>query len=101
MIVSKQQMTIPKLPKHLWTNIKVFLILKAPKNLWRVIKLKYAAKKLKSLLKTNLWDLEDTDYLDEIISAAAVSSLLIEIVSCIVKIADSVHELASVEKFQQ
>ncbi|KAL2540965.1 Aluminum-activated malate transporter 2 [Abeliophyllum distichum] len=58
---------------------------------------KTAAKKLKSLLKTDLW--EDTNFL-EIIPAAAVTSLLIEIVSCTVKIADSVHELASMAKFK-
>ncbi|XP_022890697.1 aluminum-activated malate transporter 2-like [Olea europaea var. sylvestris] len=61
-----------------------------------IVNAKTAAKKLKSLLKTDLW--KDTNFLD-IIPAAAVSSLLIEIVSCTVKIADSVHELASMAKF--
>ncbi|KAL3828617.1 hypothetical protein ACJIZ3_017419 [Penstemon smallii] len=58
---------------------------------------KTAAKKLKSSLKTGLWP--ETDLLD-LIPAATVASLLIEIVSCTVKIADSVHELASLSKFK-
>ncbi|KAK4440565.1 Aluminum-activated malate transporter 2 [Sesamum alatum] len=58
---------------------------------------KTAAKKLKSSLKTNLWP--DTDLL-EIVPAVTVASLLIEIVSCTVKITDSVHELASLSKFK-
>ncbi|KAL0436258.1 UNVERIFIED_CONTAM: Aluminum-activated malate transporter 2 [Sesamum radiatum] len=58
---------------------------------------KTAAKKLKSSLKTNLWP--DSDLL-EIVPAVTVASLLIEIVSCTVKIADAVHELASLSKFK-
>ncbi|KAL0417554.1 UNVERIFIED_CONTAM: Aluminum-activated malate transporter 2 [Sesamum radiatum] len=58
---------------------------------------KTAAKKLKSLLKTNLWP--ETDLL-EIVPAVTVVSLLIEIVSCTVKITDAVHELASLSKFK-
>ncbi|KAK6163636.1 hypothetical protein DH2020_000500 [Rehmannia glutinosa] len=62
-----------------------------------IVKAKTSAKKLKSLLKTGLWP--DTDIFD-IIPAVTVASLLIEIVSCTVKIADSVHELASLSKFK-
>ncbi|KAK6163641.1 hypothetical protein DH2020_000505 [Rehmannia glutinosa] len=62
-----------------------------------IVKAKTSAKKLKSLLKTGLWP--DTDIFD-IIPAVTVLPLLIEIVSCTVKIADSVHELASLSKFK-
>ncbi|KAK4482740.1 hypothetical protein RD792_009907 [Penstemon davidsonii] len=58
---------------------------------------KTAAKKLKSSLQTGLWP--ETDLLD-LIPAATVASLLIEIVSCTMKIADSVHELALLSKFK-
>ncbi|KAK4492290.1 hypothetical protein RD792_003093 [Penstemon davidsonii] len=62
-----------------------------------ILNAKTAAKKLKSSLKSGLWP--NTDVID-IIPAATVASLLIEIVSCTVKIADSVHELASLSKFK-
>ncbi|CAA2992190.1 aluminum-activated malate transporter 2-like [Olea europaea var. sylvestris] len=62
-----------------------------------IVNAKTAAKKLKLLLKSDMR--EGTDFL-EIIPAASVSSLLIEIVSSTVKIADSVHELASMAKFK-
>ncbi|KAI3450759.1 hypothetical protein Pfo_007424 [Paulownia fortunei] len=62
-----------------------------------IVNAKTSAKKLKSSLKTGLWP--DTDLL-AIIPAVTVASLLIEIVSCTVKIADSVHELASLSKFK-
>ncbi|XP_073054829.1 aluminum-activated malate transporter 2-like [Primulina eburnea] len=58
---------------------------------------KTVSKNLKSLLKTSLWP--DTDLVD-IIPAATVVSLLIEIVSCTAQIADSVHELASLSKYK-
>ncbi|KAK4441329.1 Aluminum-activated malate transporter 2 [Sesamum alatum] len=58
---------------------------------------KTAAKNLKSSLQTSLWP--DTDLLD-IIPAAAVASLIVDIVSCTIKIADSVHELACLSKFK-
>ncbi|KAL0418357.1 UNVERIFIED_CONTAM: Aluminum-activated malate transporter 2 [Sesamum radiatum] len=60
-------------------------------------KAKTAAKNLKFSLQTSLWP--DTDLLD-IIPAATVASLIVEIVSCTVKIADSVHELACLSKFK-
>ncbi|KAG8371124.1 hypothetical protein BUALT_Bualt13G0054100 [Buddleja alternifolia] len=62
-----------------------------------ILNAKTAAKKLKSSLKTGLWP--DTDLVD-IIPAATIASMLIEIVSYTVKIADSVHELASLSKFK-
>ncbi|XP_073135264.1 aluminum-activated malate transporter 2-like isoform X2 [Henckelia pumila] len=58
---------------------------------------KTASKNLKSLLKTSLWP--DTDLVD-IIPAATVASLLIEIVSCTAQMADLVHELASLSKYK-
>ncbi|GER36511.1 aluminum-activated malate transporter 1 [Striga asiatica] len=62
-----------------------------------VVKAKASAKRLKAQLKTGLWP--DTDLLD-IVPAVTVASLLVEIVSCTVKIADSVYELASLSKFK-
>ncbi|KAL3850259.1 hypothetical protein ACJIZ3_012141 [Penstemon smallii] len=62
-----------------------------------ILNAKTASKKLKSSLKSGLWP--NTDVID-IIPAATVASLLIEIVSCTIKIADSVHELASLSKFK-
>ncbi|KAI3461250.1 hypothetical protein Pfo_017913 [Paulownia fortunei] len=58
---------------------------------------KTAAKNLKSLLQTGLWP--DANLLD-VIPAATVASLLIEVVSSTVKIADSVHGLASLSKYK-
>lgn len=58
---------------------------------------KSAAKKLKYSLKTGLSP--ETDLLD-VIPLVTVASLLIEVVSCTVKIADAVHELASLSKFK-
>ncbi|KAG6433123.1 hypothetical protein SASPL_104730 [Salvia splendens] len=59
---------------------------------------KAAAKTLKALLKTELW--HDTEFLD-IIPVVTVASLLIEIVTCTVKIADSVEVLATKVKFKK
>lgn len=61
-----------------------------------ILKAKMAAKNLKNLLKTNLW--ENTDYL-EIIPVVTVASLLVDAVNCTVKISESVHELASLARF--
>lgn len=58
---------------------------------------KQAAEALKSLLKTGLW--EDALIL-EIIPAATVASLLIDIITCTEKIAESVHELALLAHFK-
>ncbi|KAL3530320.1 hypothetical protein ACH5RR_009642 [Cinchona calisaya] len=58
---------------------------------------KTAADNLKILLKTNPW--QQTDLL-EIIPVATVASLLIEVVSCTAKIAESVQELASLANFK-
>ncbi|PIN10649.1 putative membrane protein [Handroanthus impetiginosus] len=63
----------------------------------RILKAKTAAKNLKSSLKTDLWP--DTDLLD-IVPAITVASLLIDIVTCTLKIANAVHELASLAKFK-
>ncbi|KAA8544347.1 hypothetical protein F0562_022385 [Nyssa sinensis] len=57
-----------------------------------IAKSKIAANNIKSLLKTGLW--EDNDLL-EIIPTATVASTFVDIVDCIEKIAQSVHELAS------
>ncbi|OAY52125.1 aluminum-activated malate transporter 2 isoform X2 [Manihot esculenta] len=58
---------------------------------------KQAAEALKSLLKTGLW--EDALIL-EIIPAATVASLLIDIITCTEKIAESVQELALLAHFK-
>ncbi|CAL5425654.1 unnamed protein product [Camellia sinensis] len=57
---------------------------------------KIIAKTLKSLLETGSW--RGADLLD-IIPAATVASLLIDVVTCTEKIAESVNELASLAKF--
>ncbi|XP_051134220.1 aluminum-activated malate transporter 2-like [Andrographis paniculata] len=64
-----------------------------------VVNAKTAAQKLKSCLKTksSLWP--DMDLLD-VIPLLTDASLLIDIVSCTVKITDSVHELSSKSKFK-
>ncbi|PIN10648.1 hypothetical protein CDL12_16769 [Handroanthus impetiginosus] len=62
-----------------------------------VLNAKAAAKEFKSSLKTDLWS--DTDLLD-IVPAITVASLIIDIVSCTVKIANAVHELASLSNFK-
>ncbi|KAL7081344.1 hypothetical protein ACP275_14G034200 [Erythranthe tilingii] len=56
-----------------------------------------AAKSLESLLQNGKW--LEIDFRD-VIPAAAVALLLIEMVSCTAKLADSVHELASLSKFR-
>ncbi|KAH6827043.1 aluminum activated malate transporter family protein [Perilla frutescens var. hirtella] len=63
-----------------------------------IVNAKSAAKNLKALLQTGLWP--DTDFL-HIIPAVTVASLLIELVSCTVKIADSVEKLATMAKFNK
>lgn len=59
---------------------------------------KSAAENLKCLLKSRLWK-EDTDLL-EVIPMTTVASLLIETSICTEKIAESVHELASLAHFK-
>ncbi|KAL5575009.1 hypothetical protein UlMin_016708 [Ulmus minor] len=58
---------------------------------------KLAAKSLRSLLKSNLW--ENIDLL-EAIPSVTVASILLDIVNCTEKIAESVHELASLANFK-
>ncbi|XP_034921106.1 aluminum-activated malate transporter 2-like isoform X2 [Populus alba] len=58
---------------------------------------KSAAKNLKSLLKSGLW--EDTDLL-KVIPGITVASILNEVVKCTENIAESVHELASKAQFK-
>lgn len=62
-----------------------------------IIKAEVAATNLKSLLQTPLW--ANTELLD-VCPAATVASLLMQIVGCTAKIADSIHELASLSKFK-
>ncbi|KAA8549957.1 hypothetical protein F0562_001635 [Nyssa sinensis] len=59
---------------------------------------KVAAKNLKALLKTGLW--EDSNVL-EMIPAATVASLLIDVANCTEKIVEAVHELASLARFKR
>ena len=58
---------------------------------------KAAAKSLRSLLKSGLW--ENTDLL-EVIPSVTVALLLLDVVNCTEKIAESVHELASLAHFK-
>ncbi|XP_028193833.1 aluminum-activated malate transporter 8-like [Glycine soja] len=57
---------------------------------------KNAAESLKSVLRTNPW--EGADHL-EIIPAATVASLLIDIVICVENICEAVDELATLANF--
>ncbi|XVF46999.1 hypothetical protein PTKIN_Ptkin03bG0073900 [Pterospermum kingtungense] len=59
---------------------------------------KTAAERLKDLLKTSLW--EEAQLL-QILPAASVASLLLEIVECTEKIAGSVYELANDASFKR
>ncbi|KAL6511059.1 hypothetical protein OROGR_022183 [Orobanche gracilis] len=63
-----------------------------------VVNAKASAKKLKGRLKTGLRS--DKDNIIDTIPVITVAALLTEIVSCTVKIAGSVHELASLSKFK-
>lgn len=58
---------------------------------------KSAVESLKSLLRTNPWEGADNHF--EIIPAATVASLLIDIVICVEKICEGVDELASLANF--
>ncbi|KAL3530318.1 hypothetical protein ACH5RR_009640 [Cinchona calisaya] len=60
---------------------------------------KAAANNLKILLKINSLQLQHTDLL-EVIPVATVASLLVEVVSCVEKIVDSVQEFATLAKFK-
>ncbi|KAK3024205.1 hypothetical protein RJ639_044810 [Escallonia herrerae] len=57
-----------------------------------------AAQDLKSMLRTGLW-LPETDLL-EVIPITTVASLLLDVVTCSEKIAESVNELASLAHFK-
>ena len=58
---------------------------------------KIAAKNLKFMMNTELY--KESDLL-EVIPAVTMASLLADVVSCSEKIAESVHELASLAKFK-
>lgn len=57
-----------------------------------------AARALKSLLKTTSW--KDATDLLTVVHAATVTSLLIDVIDCTDKIAESVNELASLARFK-
>ncbi|KAF9665347.1 hypothetical protein SADUNF_Sadunf16G0113300 [Salix dunnii] len=58
---------------------------------------KSSAKKMKSLLKSGIW--EDVDLL-KVIPGIAVGAILVDVVTCTEKIAESIHELASTAQFK-
>ncbi|KAJ6947797.1 hypothetical protein NC651_002227 [Populus alba x Populus x berolinensis] len=58
---------------------------------------KSAAKNIKSLLKSGIW--EDIDLL-KVIPGVTVASLLIDVVTCTEKISESIYELASKAQFK-
>lgn len=62
-----------------------------------ITNLKEAAENLQCLLKSELW--KDVEFL-QVIPVITVTSVLIEIVVCVEKIANSVHELARIAKFK-
>ncbi|KAK7844491.1 aluminum-activated malate transporter 2 [Quercus suber] len=69
-----------------------------PSSAKHISKAKIEARKLKLLLKSSLWE-QDADLL-AVIPSVTVASLLIDIVNCTEKIADSVLELASLAHFK-
>ncbi|RDX86787.1 Aluminum-activated malate transporter 2, partial [Mucuna pruriens] len=58
---------------------------------------KIAATNLRSIIKTGLW--EDTN-LFEVIPLLTVASLLVDVVSCTEKLAESIQELSNLAKFK-
>lgn len=58
---------------------------------------KSAAKNLNTLLKSGIW--EDCDLLT-VVPVATVASLLIDVVNCTEKVAESAYELASTANFE-
>ncbi|KAM7502353.1 hypothetical protein LguiB_001257 [Lonicera macranthoides] len=64
-----------------------------------IMNARFVATSLKSLLETGLWE-EDTTNLLEIIPVTTVASLLLDIVTCIEKIVELVHELAPLARFK-
>lgn len=70
---------------------------KSPSPETHMAKAKAAAKSLRSLLKSGLW--EDTELL-EVMPAATVGSLLLDAVNCSEKIIESVNELAFLANFK-
>lgn len=58
---------------------------------------KSAAKNLNTLLKSGIW--EDCDLLT-VVPVATVASLLIDVVNCTEKVAESAYELASAANFE-
>ncbi|KAK7371197.1 hypothetical protein VNO78_36765 [Psophocarpus tetragonolobus] len=62
-----------------------------------IAKSKIAATNLRSIMKTGLW--EDTN-LFEIIPGLTVASLLVDVVSCTERLAESIKELSTLAKFK-
>ncbi|KAL2331886.1 hypothetical protein Fmac_019467 [Flemingia macrophylla] len=62
-----------------------------------IAKSKVAATNLRSIIKTGLW--EETD-LFEVIPVLTVASLLVDVVSCTERLAESLQELAILAKFE-
>ncbi|KAH1143889.1 hypothetical protein AAZX31_12G178100 [Glycine max] len=62
-----------------------------------IAKSKIAATNLRSIMKTGLW--EDTN-LFEVIPVLTVASLLLHVVSCTEKLAESIQELSTLAKFK-
>lgn len=58
---------------------------------------KTAAETLKSLLKSDLW--KDVEFV-QVMPVATLASVLIEIILCVEKITESVHELALLAQFK-
>ncbi|MED6111161.1 hypothetical protein PIB30_049917 [Stylosanthes scabra] len=63
----------------------------------QIDKSKVAAINLKSMMESNLW--EGTNFF-EVIPVVTVASLLLDVVSCTEKLADSIQELSTLAKFK-
>ncbi|KAJ1407477.1 Aluminum-activated malate transporter [Sesbania bispinosa] len=62
-----------------------------------IAKSKIAATNLRSMIKTGLW--EDTN-LFEVVPVVTVASLLLDVVSCTERLAESIQELSTLAKFK-
>ena len=63
-----------------------------------ISKAKAAAENLRTILQSRIW--KDTDDLLEIIPAAAVASLLLDVVIFTESVSEAVHKLASLAQFK-
>ncbi|KAL8115391.1 hypothetical protein AgCh_022034 [Apium graveolens] len=94
-ICTKISLESSKAMQELASAIKTMIIPSSSTS--HITNLKESAENLQCLLKYELW--KDVEFL-QVIQVVTVTSILIEIVVCVEKIANSVHELAGIAKFK-